>query len=276
MVEFKKFANGFEYIEVTNDSAHAKIALQGAHIFSYQRKGEEDLLWLSECSDFEEGKAIRGGVPICWPSFGMNNPDLPQHGFSRTAKFALMQSKEDAKNTELTFVLEDSPQTLALWPYKFFLTLKITIAKTLTMALMTTNKDTKNFHLTQALHTYFSVSHIKDVTISGLQNKPYLNALTMQTQVQEGVITFDGEYDCVYQEADKEIVLQDKNKIIMMKSEGSKSVVVWNPWSEKGSRMSGMKADAYTSFVCIETANAFEDVRILAPNESHTIQASIA
>ncbi|DAB29068.1 MAG TPA: D-hexose-6-phosphate mutarotase [Sulfurimonas sp. UBA12504] len=275
MIEYKKLANGFEYIEVQNAVAHAKIALQGAHIFEYKRKGEEALLWLSARSDFEYGKAIRGGVPICWPAFGMNNPDLPQHGFSRTAKFTLMHTKEENNSTELLFALEETQESLEFWPYRFLLIFTVRIGEALQMELTTTNKDTKNFTLTQALHSYFPVSDIKDVKIFGLEDKPYFNALTSQTQLQKDVITFDGEYDCVYQEVDKEIVLQDAARSIKIKSEGSKSVVVWNPWIEKGARMSGMKADAYKNFVCIESANAFEDFKVLLPNESYTLKATL-
>ena len=80
MCELKELENGFAYLEIINDAACAEIALQGAHIFHFAQMGKEPVLWLSDESDFEYGKAIRGGIPICWPSFGMNNPKLPQHG----------------------------------------------------------------------------------------------------------------------------------------------------------------------------------------------------
>ncbi|MGB3961742.1 MAG: D-hexose-6-phosphate mutarotase, partial [Sulfurimonas sp.] len=201
--------------------------------------------------------------------------DLPQHGFSRTARFGLTQTQEDDKSTELIFTLEETQGSLKLWPYKFSLTLKVTVAENLTMELTTTNRDTKSFTLTQALHSYFPVSDIEDAKIFGLEGKPYLNALTSQTQLQKGAITFDAEYDCVYQEVENEIVLQDKKRSIKINNEGSKSVVVWNPWIEKGARMSGMKADDYKTFVCIESANAFEDFKVLSPKQSHTLKATV-
>ena len=52
MIELKKFSNGFEYIEIENEKTTAKIALQGAHIFEYKRKGKDELFWLSEISNF--------------------------------------------------------------------------------------------------------------------------------------------------------------------------------------------------------------------------------
>jgi len=265
-----------DFIEVSNNSASAKIALQGAHVFHYARNGEKPLLWLSDVSDFEEGKAIRGGVPICWPAFGLNNPDLPQHGFARTAMFEHASTKElDANTTEVIFILRHSEATLALWPYKFELELKIIVSETLSMELTTKNIDDKEFKITQALHTYFPVSHISDAKIKGLDKKPYLDALTNQQEVQSGNIIFKEEVDRVYQDVNNEIFLEDKERTINIENEGSSSVVVWNPWIEKGKRMSAMRDEAYNDFVCIESANAFDDFRLVKPGKSHTLKATI-
>jgi len=265
-----------EIIEINNAVASAKIALQGAHIFHYARHGEEPILWLSDTSDFEYGKAIRGGVPICWPSFGMNNPDLPQHGFARTAKFLHVETAEiDKDTTEVTLKLTHSKETLALWAYQFSLELKVTVSDSLTMELTTTNLDTKSFKLTQALHSYFNISDILHVEINGLDKKPYLDALTSKQCLQNGAISFNQEVDRVYQEVDSSIYLKDRNRTISIKNEGSSSCVVWNPWIEKCSRMSGMRDDAYKEFVCIETANAFEDFVILETDKSHSLKVKI-
>lgn len=277
MIVHKKLANGFEYIEVKNEAAGAKIALQGAHLFHYARAGEEPILWLSEVSDFEAGKAIRGGVPLCWPWFGFHEDrSLPQHGFARTALWEFVSSDEvDAKTTALTFRLTHDEKTLQIWHYKFLLEFKITISDKLSMELKTTNLDENTFKISQALHTCFSVSHISEVAIKGLDKKPYLDALTWKKELQEGDISFNQEVDRVYQEVANEIVLSDKNRAIHIKNDGSSSVVVWNPWIEKTLRMSAMKPNAYESMVCIESANAFEDTRVLEPQKSHTLKALI-
>jgi glucose-6-phosphate 1-epimerase len=272
-----KVINGFEYIEVKNKVAEAKVALQGAHLFHYERAGEEPLLWLSEASDFELGKAIRGGVPVCWPWFGFNeDKSLPQHGFARTALWEFVDSDEvDAKTTTLTFKLTHNEKTLQIWHYKFLLELKITISDKLIMELKTTNLDESAFKISQALHTYFRVLHISDVAIKGLDNKPYLDALIWKKELQDGDISFSQEVDRVYQEVDGEIVLSDKNRTIHIKNDGSSSVVVWNPWIEKTLRMSAMAPNAYEQMLCIESANAFDDARVLKPQESHTLKATI-
>ncbi len=253
------------------------MALQGAHLFHYARAGEEPILWLSEESDFELGKAIRGGVPVCWPWFGFNeDKSLPQHGFARTSLWEFVGGDEvDAKTTVLTLRLTHDEKTLQIWHYKFLLELKITISDKLMLELKTTNLDDKSFKISQALHTYFSVSHISEVAIKGLDKKLYLDALTWKMEIQNGDITFEQEVDRVYQNVEGEIVLSDKKREVYIKNSGSSSVVVWNPWIEKTLRMSGMKPNAYENMLCIESANAFDDARVLKPQEEHILGAVI-
>jgi len=276
MINHKILKNGFEIIEVNHDLASAKIALDGANIFEYTKVGEEPLLWLSQLSDFEPSKAIRGGVPICWPWFGMNEDETKaQHGFARTSKWKLRDSHEiDSCTTKLILILQDTKQSREIWDYKFELILEIVISDTLTLSLKTTNLDTKDMQITQALHSYFNISNISDVSIKGLEKKPYLDALSMKKEIQDNSITFSKEIDRVYQEVDKEIVLNDKTKRVSIQNFGSSSCVVWNPWIDKCSRMSAMKADAYKEFVCIETSNAFDDFVVLKPQKSHTLKAT--
>ena len=283
MTELKKLSNGFEYIEIQNSSATAKIALQGAHIFEYKRRRQDDLLWLSEISDFEVGKAIRGGVPICWPSFGTPralpsgrmNP-MPQHGFARTSLFEYISREDiDANTTEVQLRLTHSEESLKLWNYKFELVLKVTISDKLTIELKTINLDEKEFKLTQALHSYFKLSDISNALVKGLDTKPYFDALTDENSIHDGDIIFNQEFDRVFQKVESELLLEDEDRTVKIKNEGSSSVVVWNPWIDKCKRMSAMKDEAYREFVCIESANAFEDFIILKPQKEHTLKATI-
>ncbi|HHB94999.1 MAG TPA: D-hexose-6-phosphate mutarotase, partial [Campylobacterales bacterium] len=124
MITHKELDNGYKYIEIENSHAEAKIALQGAHLFHYQAKGKKPLLWLSELAHFEEGKAIRGGVPICFPWFGPNqyNADLPQHGFARNQLWKLMSAQELADgSTHLQLILTPNKETRAVWDSSFVL-----------------------------------------------------------------------------------------------------------------------------------------------------------
>ncbi|WP_297484108.1 D-hexose-6-phosphate mutarotase [Sulfurimonas sp.] len=271
MFEMKKLENGFEYIEIKNSAASAKIALQGAHIFSFKRSDEE-LLWLSSESAFDNGSAIRGGIPICWPRFGNLDTSLPQHGFARIFLFELVSVSEESNMlTTVHMKLKSSKESRKIWDYAFELDILFYISETLKIEMKTTNSDEKEFLLTEAFHTYFKVSKITDVQIFGLENRHYIDTLIDKEVVQEGSIKIDKEVDRIYKESSSLIVLEDSDKKIHIEACNSNSVIVWNPWIEKCAKMNGMQKEGYKKFVCIESANALDDFKIVKPNKSVSI-----
>jgi len=280
MINHKQFDNGYKYLEIQNDCAEAKIALQGAHLFHYKVIHKPALLWLSEMAYFEEGKAIRGGIPICFPWFGKNkeNATLPQHGFARTALWKVVLEEEvDECHTHIRLQLQPNADTLEQWPYFFDLYLDVSIGEELSIALSVTNIDSKAFEISTALHTYFSVSDINTVSIKGLAESRYYDALDDTHYKQKGDILIQGEVDRVYSDPSDTITLHDDAESkVCLQQEGSNSLVVWNPWIEKSSHMADMSAEGYRSMVCLETANAREDARVLKPNETHILKAVIS
>ncbi len=279
MITHKQFDNGYKYLEIQNDSAEAKIALQGAHLFHYKVKNKAALLWVSEKAYFEEGKAIRGGVPICFPWFGKNkeNATLPQHGFARTALWKVVLEEEiEECHTHIRLQLKPDADTLEQWSYLFDLYLDVTIGDELSIALSVTNTDSKVFEISTALHTYFQVSDINTIRIKGLDASRYYNALDNTSYKQKGDILIQEEVDRVYSDPSDTITLLDGESKVKLQQEGSNSLVVWNPWIEKSAQMGDMSAEGYRSMVCLETANAREDSRVLKPNETHILQAIIS
>jgi glucose-6-phosphate 1-epimerase len=99
-----------------------------------------------------------------------------------------------------------------------------------------------------------------------------LDTLNDTTSVCDGIIEVSSEYDRVFQGVEKPLYLEDSLRVITIEQKGAKSVVVWNPWIEKTKRMTGMRPEDYKEFICVESANAFEDERVLQPLESHSIE----
>jgi glucose-6-phosphate 1-epimerase len=60
---------GLPKVRITSRAATGEIYLHGAHVTSWSPEGAEQVLFLSSRSKWEDGKAIRGGVPICFPWF---------------------------------------------------------------------------------------------------------------------------------------------------------------------------------------------------------------
>jgi len=58
-------------IIISHPKVSAAVSLQGAQLLSWQPEGEKACLWLSKNSLFRKNTSIRGGIPICWPWFGL-------------------------------------------------------------------------------------------------------------------------------------------------------------------------------------------------------------
>jgi glucose-6-phosphate 1-epimerase len=272
LLQFSLGDNGFVMIDISNQYAKAKISTYAGQIISYQPNGvAEDLFFLSDKVRYQEGKGIRGGVPICWPWFGDDTSgfERPAHGFVRNQQWQVHASEalEDGR-TSVTLVTTDSDITRELWHYEFNLELQIIIGSNLEMTLKTKNTGKQFFTITQALHTYFKVSDVSNVLIKGLVGKPYIDKLDSFAvkQQTEDIIVSD-EIDRIYQKAPKQISLTDSgfNRTITISSEGSDTTVVWNPWSTSIENIADLDAESYRNFVCVETANVFTDSLTIIP-----------
>jgi glucose-6-phosphate 1-epimerase len=278
LITYKELANNYKYIEIKNEEAEAKIALQGGHIFHYKTDNNKPLLWLSKSAIFKEEKAIRGGIPICFPWFGPHATDssFPQHGFARTALWEVVRTKEESNSTEIELKLESTEAYLTIWAHMFDVRLIFTIGKELTLVLSVKNTDTKPFTFTTALHSYFNVSDISQVLVTGLNKASYEDSLTGKIRVQEGDLVIDQEVDRVYFDASSTVTIEEGRDFICLKQRGSNSLVVWNPWVKKAKALADMPDEGYKTMLCLETGNVRKDERTLQPNEVHVLALTIS
>jgi len=264
-------------IEIKNNLARARIALQGAHIISFVAKGEQELIWMSEDASFAKGKSLRGGVPICWPWFGPHASDssLPGHGPARTVNWVPVGSTAlNDGATSICLEMEQSEQVKAMCGHPLQVRLHITVGKTLKIALETKNVGDTSFILGQALHTYFHVSDVQNVHVEGLEGCEYLDKVDgFRRKKQNGRVDISQETDRVYVNTGSQMTIIDSamKRRIVIGNQGSGSVVVWNPWSETAAKMGDLGQDGYLKMLCVETANALDNVIELAPNITHTM-----
>lgn len=276
-VTFHAGHNDLPKAVVTNKYATAEIYLHGAHITSFQPNGAEDLLWVSELAQFQAEKAIRGGVPVIWPWFGDHptDSDKPAHGFARTQSWTVSETQIlPGQRTKISFKLGHSEETHSLWPHPFLLELHVTVGTQLQIDLVTNNYHSEGVNVSQALHTYFNVGDIDQVSVSGLAGRDYLDKVQGYEQFQQyGDIPFLEEVDRIYLETRDECIITDealKRKIHVDKL-GSQSTVVWNPWIDKSQKMSDFPNDGYKTMVCVETTNAASDARRIPPRDDHVL-----
>ncbi len=273
---------GLPTAQLKNRLASATVALQGAHVVTYQPQGESNLLWLSKLSQFKPGKAIRGGIPICWPWFA-NHPDdssKPAHGFARNRLWEISATRRlPDDRLQLEMKLEDDAKTRQLWPWRFTAWLTVTAGSELEVELRISNRDEKTFSCSGALHSYFSVSDIGNVTITGLEGAGYIDKVSGdQLRQQQEPLAITGETDRIYLNTSADCLIEDQgwNRCIRIAKQGSRTTVVWNPWQEKAAAMADFGNDEYRNMVCVETANAADDLITLAPGEEHRMQTTIS
>jgi D-hexose-6-phosphate mutarotase len=269
-------------LEGKNKFANFALSLHGAHVTSYQPTGSrENILWLSKESNFKKDKPIRGGIPICWPWFGPHPEDStkPSHGFARLADWTLTETALLENGTvTVTLELTSDCETRKLWPYEFKLQNKITIGDTLKLELITKNRDSKPFTITSALHSYFNICDIRNISIHGLDNTQYIDSMDNdKIKTQEGAVTFNSEVDRVYIDTTERSIISDQgySREISIAKQGSRSTVVWNPWIEKSRRMSDFGNDEYQTMVCVETTNALSDNITINPDKEHSLICEI-
>ena len=278
-VQFKEITDGMIIAEVANQHAIANIALQGAHIATFQPRGEEPVIWLSPHAKFAPGKSIRGGVPICWPWFGPHKTDskLPGHGFARTVPWEVFETKAlPDGSTFLRFGLIESDVTRTQWPYPSTVQLDVTVGRALRVELVTHNAGGAAFELGEALHTYFQISDVAKTTIRGLDNCAYLDKVQDFARfTQQDGIVIDSEVDRVYINTAADCVIEDKGlkRAIRIAKQGSMSTVVWNPWTEKADKMGDFGEEGHRGMVCVESGNMMDNVVVLAPGEMHKLVA---
>lgn len=278
-VQLREIADGVIIAEVANQHALANIALQGAHIATFQPRGEEPVLWLSPNAKFAPGKSIRGGVPLCWPWFGPHKTDskLPGHGFARTVPWELLETKAHSDgSTSLRFGLIENDTTRTQWPHASTAQLEVTVGRSLKVELVTTNTGDAPFELGEALHTYFQISDVDNMTITGLEGCDYLDKVQDFARcTQQGGIKIESEVDRVYVNTEADCVIEDKGlkRAIRITKQGSRSTVVWNPWKEKAEKMGDFGPALHRDMVCVESGNALENVLTLQPGETHRLVA---
>lgn len=274
-LRFAEGEGGFIYAEIINSHAKARISIYAGQVLSYQPlKESEDLLFVSEKAYFQPGKAIKGGVPVCWPWFGNDPQDKgrPAHGFVRSSPWQVSESRRiEGGFTRLVLTAPEDEETKAQ------LQITIDVGTQLNISLTTTNQGDSPMLLTQALHTYFQVGDIASVGVYGLEGRSYIDKVDgMTAKLQDEPLRISSEVDRIYTGIEEEVVINDASlgRKIHITAEGSNSVVVWNPWIEKSAHMADFKDDDYLQMICVETANAGPDQVTVPAGESHRLQAN--
>jgi glucose-6-phosphate 1-epimerase len=271
---------------VTLPSCEATVYLQGAHLTAWTPAGTAPVLFLSERSAFTPGKAIRGGIPICFPWFGGRGDGGPgpSHGFARTSPWelafaALLPDPGEGDRLQLTFVLGPNDLSRSLGFDSFRVAYEVLLGRTLTLRLTVANLGTAPLQFEEALHSYFQVGDVRQAAIGGLEGAEYLDKRDdgRSKYAPKGPLQLTEFSDRVFPASTHPLAIHDEGnrRAIHIQKQHSATTVVWNPWPEGSASLGDLGPDDWTHFLCVEAANTATDAIRLEPGATHTMGLTI-
>jgi glucose-6-phosphate 1-epimerase len=271
---------GLPKVRITSPEVAAEMYLHGAHVTSWKPTGTEEVFFVSRQSRWEHGRAIRGGVPVCFPWFANNVDDqhLPAHGLVRTKAWELESIVQSDGAIAVTMFTESDAETRRSWPADFRLFLRVRFGSTLSLELVVSNTGTTPVRFEEALHSYYRVHGVGDARVLGLDTTTYLDKTDSNLQkVQQGDLTIVSETDRVFLNTSGAVDVADTalRRRIRTGKDQSLTTVVWNPWAKKAQALSDLADDEWTEFVCVEPSNVSPFAVQLEPGQQHTMRSVI-
>jgi glucose-6-phosphate 1-epimerase len=271
---------GLQKILVTSPSAVGEMYLHGAHITSWKPAGREEVLFLSTQSRWEDGRAIRGGVPICFPWFAdkADDPNAPAHGFVRTKAWQLDSIAQVEDGVRVSMFTESGEDTKRWCPADFQLGYRVIFGSELSLELVVTNTGRTPLRFEEALHAYHRVENILKTRVAGLDTIQYIDKTdSNRRKIQNGEIAIVSETDRVYMNTSGAIKLEDPGlrRRTHVAKENSRTTVVWNPWMQKAHSMPDFADNEWIQMICIETSNVSDFAVDLAPGQQHRMKAIV-
>lgn len=243
-----KNEDGLEYVKLVHPDtgATSDVYLFGGVVTSYVADGQE-FIAVRPDAKMDGSKPISGGLSHCWPQFGPGA--IQQHGFARNVNWTV----KSMTDTSVELEMAPSDYTKEMWDKEFMCTFTVSLEDDqLSTKMFVENKGEESFEFQSALHSYFTVSALENLEVSGsFEGKEFLNKMVgdegeMQKEERK-VITISEEYDRVYKGVN-DPVLSDKGTektLSVLNTAGYEDTVLWNPYGDEGM--------GYNNFVCVES-----------------------
>ena len=272
---------GLQKIQIKTAAAEAEIYLHGAQVTAWKPAGSDEVLFLSGKSHWQQGKAIRGGIPVCFPWFRAkaDDPQAPAHGFVRTREWQVESITDEPGNAvSVLFWTGSDDITRRWWPFDFRLQYRITVGQGLSLALMIKNMGQSPFRFEEALHTYFNVGDVERVVVRGLDGVSYLdNRDGNRNKTQLGDLRLSAQTDNAFVNASGQAEIGDKvlGRRLRTEKRNSDSTIIWNPWRDGATSIGDLGDDQWRRMLCVEGGNILDSAVVLEPGEAHTMAIEI-
>ncbi|HSC82400.1 MAG TPA: D-hexose-6-phosphate mutarotase [Pseudomonas sp.] len=247
---------GRDLLLINHPLCQAAFSRQGGQLLHFQPRGQRPWLWCA--ARWPALGAIRGGVPLCWPWFGRHPQQggWPHHGWARLSDWQLLRQEADEQGVQLLWCLE-----LCDWRAE----LHVSLGEQLALRLVTRHADSEACQLSQALHAYWNVSDVSQISLLGLDGARGEDLLLRTAFEQQGELRIVDACHRVLRQAG---VLQVHDlawqRRLHIDSGSGPNCVVWHPGSRPLNAVSWREA---LGFVSVQVACCGADSVTLAPGD---------
>ncbi len=228
-----------ERIELKTDYATCVVETRGARIMSFKPAGGEEVIWNAEPEQVEAEKWAHGGIPACWPWFGVNGK-VDIHGTAWREEFKVISKVETGGRAKLVLAL-DGPAARLEYTVDLYDALKL--------EMKTVNTSKEPFKFSAAFHPYFRVGDVTKCSVGGVNAEFKESAFTKPISLVEpidDVFPADKSSCSVYRLADPVL-----DRTIYIFAENSTRVNVWNPGAPKDTP-GFIPGESWRNFACVE------------------------
>ena len=269
------YGEDFPILKIETALCTAEISLYGGHVLSWAPAGHKPVIYMSPKAVFKKGKALRGGIPLCWPWFGKNTEDasLPSHGIARISTWQVGRC-EEGEDGRVNLLLALPPENEMLPSGA----LAMEIGNELTMSLITLDVP-RAMPYSAAMHTYFAVSDYEQVAVTGLEELAFTEFAGDALPHPEDPLIPLGHIDRIYHPVPEnaEITIHDPawERSIRICRAGSGSAVVWNPGAALAAGMGDLGEGNERGFLAVETTVVPAENIMLRCGETHELTTRI-
>ncbi|MDO6426395.1 D-hexose-6-phosphate mutarotase [Thalassotalea sp. 1_MG-2023] len=255
----QQLANEHAILLIEHPLCQAKVSVYGGHVLSWQPTNQRPVLWLSDKAEYQAGKAIRGGIPICWPWFGPlideHGNNLGNHGFARTSDWQVSSCAITPEAITLVLSIKGENRHSA-WQHSFEVEQTLIFSKDLYQQLSIKNTGESSLQFGHALHSYFAVSDPKNVQLPQLQGVHFDDKITGKKRQIDELVNCVGPLDRIYYDNTEQLIKDaDWQRTIKVTSNHCQQWVVWNPGKDIAATMADVHQGGETEYVCLEAAN---------------------
>ena len=235
-------------LDLKTDKTSCRIETAGARILSFT-VGDEELLWNADPIQLSAHDWAHGGIPTCWPWFGVATNGLI-HGTAWRSEFEVLRHHDGKERSEVELLLRTDRARL---------TVRLTLTDALTLEMETLNTGTNDFPFSSGFHPYLRVAERNGVRVEGVDGLSYEDDPSCPVPASgtwRGPLLLTNNIDRIFSlggtgAAVLRLVDPAHERTIAVESVGADAANVWNPGAAKLCPGT-IPGDSWRRFVCVE------------------------